>query len=87
MTLLDGLYAVGFFELPGQLGSRTGEQLGPDGKVHQIGKATSSSSGNSVCVNVAAFEKCVRYGAQAPAELLQLVQGVFDEAQRLTGKP
>ncbi len=85
--LLDALYAAGFFEMSSSLGSRTAAQLGPDGSVSLIGWAASSSGGNSVCVDVAAFEKCVRYGAQAPVELLRLVQAVYDKARRLTGKP
>ena len=83
MALLNALFEIRFFDLPAQFSSQDVAQLLEDGSVRLIQKFTSSSGGNSVCVNIAAFEKCVRYGPQTPVELDRIFQRVFADAERL----
>ena len=83
VALLNALFEIRFFDLPAQFSSQDVAQLLEGGSVRLIQKFTSSSGGNSVCVNIAAFEKCVRYGPQTPVELDRIFQRVFADAERL----
>jgi hypothetical protein len=85
VALLNALFAIHFFDLPVGYSSRPMAHLNESGTVNLGMSRTSSASGNSVCVSVAAFQKCVRYGNQAPVELEQIVRRIFTEAERLTG--
>ncbi|MDD5037075.1 MAG: hypothetical protein PHE55_20300 [Methylococcaceae bacterium] len=86
VALLNALYEIRFFDLPAQYSTQDVAQLLDDGSVRMIQKFTSSSGGNSVCVNIASFEKCVHYGLQAPVELDRIFQRVFADAQRQVGQ-
>lgn len=84
VALLNALFEIHFFDLPARYSSQGAAQMLSDGSVRLIEKSASSSSGNSVCVRIAAFERCVRYGSRAPFELDRIVQRVFADAQRVT---
>lgn len=84
VALLNALYDIHFFDLPTQYATHPVARLKADGTVSLAQMRTSSAS-NSVCVAVASFEKCVRYGNQAPPELDRIVQRIFADAQRLAG--
>lgn len=83
--LLNALYEIRFFDLPTLYSTQDVAQLHADGTVSLINKFTSSASANSVCVAVAAFEKCVRYGPRAPLELERIVQRIVSEAESRSG--
>lgn len=85
VALLNALFEIRFFDLPAQYSTQDVAQLLDRGSVRLIQKFTSSASGNSVCVNIAAFEKCVRYGPQGPVELDRVFQRVLADAERLAG--
>jgi hypothetical protein len=87
VALLNKLNEIRFFYLPTQHSRQDYAQLRNDGSVRMIHKFTSNASGNSVCVHISAFEKCVYYGAQAPVELDRLFQSVFADAQRQANLP
>lgn len=86
VALLNTLYEIRFFDLPPRYSSHDVAQLRGDGTVNVVERSVSSATGNSVCVTVATFGKCVRYGTQAPLELDRVFRHVFADAQRLAGE-
>ncbi len=87
VALLNALFEIHFFDLPTRYSTQEVAQLLDDGSVRLIGKSTSSAGGNSVCVRIAAFERCVRYGLRAPLELDRLFQRTFVDAHRAANQP
>jgi hypothetical protein len=86
VALLNALFELHFFDLPSRYANRPAAQLNADGSVSLNMMESSSSTANSVCVRVASFEKCVRYGNAAPLEIERLVSRVVADAQRLTAE-
>ncbi len=87
VALLNALYAIRFFDLPQDFSSQDVAQLRADGSVVVLQKFTSNSNLNRVCVSIAASEKCVAFGKQAPLELERLLEHQYAEAERLAGVP
>lgn len=85
VALLNAFYAIHFFALPDHYATHPVATLTEDGLV-VLAKQTSSSASNSVCVATGRFEKCVRYGNQAPVELERLVTRIYDDAERLASR-
>lgn len=87
VALLNALIEVRFFDLPTAYAKHAVARLAADGSVRMVDVFTSNAESRSVCVSIAAFEKCVRYGLDAPPGLDRVVRGVLADAERLTGKP
>ncbi len=85
VALLNELYRIRFFDLPTQYSTRPSARLSDDGSVDTIRRQLSDANVNSVCVSIAAFERCVHYGSEAPLELDRLAQRVFAQAEVLAG--
>ncbi len=85
VALLNALIDIHFFDLPSQYGKQAVARLGSDGAVTMVSVFTSNAQFQSVCVNIAAFEKCVRYGLDAPPGLDRIARGLFDDVERWTG--
>ncbi len=85
VALLNALIDIHFFDLPSLYSSHAVARLADDGTVSMIGVFRSDAQYQSVCVSVAAFEKCVRYGLDAPPGLDRLARGLFDDVERWTG--
>jgi len=83
LALLNELFKIRFFDLPSQYSTRAVAQLMGNGSVGLQELHLSNANVNSVCVAVAGFEKCVRYGTEAPMELDLLAKRVMAEAERL----
>ena len=83
VALLNALYAIRFFDLPHDYSSQDVAQLRADGSVVVLQKFTSNSNLNRVCVSIAAAEKCVGFGKQAPVELERIFERQFADAERL----
>ena len=86
VVLLNALYEVHFFDMPSRYAAHAAAQLGADGTVSMAGVDSSNATGNGVCVSVASFEKCVRWGNRAPVELERIAQRAFAEAQHLAAE-
>ena len=86
VALLNALYEVHFFDMPSRYAAHAAAQLMADGTVSMAGVDSSNATGNGVCVSVASFEKCVRWGNRAPVELDRIAQRAFGEAQRLAAE-
>lgn len=87
VALLNALYAIRFFDLPQDYSSQDVAQLRADGSVVVLQRFTSNSNLNRLCVRIAAVEKCVAFGQQAPAELVRIFEHQYAEAERLVGLP
>ncbi len=87
VALLNALFEIHFFDLPTQYSTQGVAQLLDDGSVRLIEKSTSNARSNSVCVRIAAFERCVRFGSRAPLELDRIFQRIFADAQRAANQP
>ena len=87
VALLNALYAIRFFDLPQDYSTQDVAQLRADGSIVVLQKFTSNSNLNSVCVSIAAVEKCVRFGALAPIELERIFKHQIADAERLVGSP
>lgn len=86
VALLNALYEVHFFDMPSRYASHAAAQLSADGTVSMAGVDSTNATGNAVCVSVASFEKCVRWGNRAPVELDRIAQRAFGEARRLAAE-
>ena len=86
VALLNALYEVHFFDMPSRYATHVAAQLMADGTVSMVGVDSTNATGNGVCVSVASFEKCVRWGNRAPVELERIAQRAFAEAQRLAAE-
>ena len=83
VALLNALYEVHFFEMPSHYAAHAAVELRADGTVNMVGVDSTNATGNGVCVSVASFEKCVRWGNRAPVELDRIAERALVEAQRL----
>lgn len=83
LALLNELYKIRFFDLPTNYRTRYSLFLKEDGSVGTSALRLSDESSTSVCIAVAAYEKCVTYGSEAPYELEHLAKRIFSEADRL----
>ena len=85
VTVLNRLLELHFFDMPASTSSSAFAQLQDDGSVRLIERSQTSANGNSLCVRIASFERCVRFGPSAPVELSQLFERVIAETQRRAG--
>ena len=83
VALLNELHKIHFFELPARYATSYKVFLKDDGSVTTVDQYKTSSDTHSVCVAIAKFEKCVRYGDNdGPLELDQIAQRLFTEAEQ-----
>ena len=85
VAVLNRLLELHFFDMPASTSSRAFAQLLDDGSVRLIERSQTSANGNGLCVRIASFERCVRFGPSAPVELAQLFERVIAETQRQAG--
>lgn len=83
LGLLNELYEMRFFDLPDYYGKSDHAVAGSDGMVRLLQKTTSSAGGKMVCVRIAEFQKCVRFGPVAgPVELDRILMRTLDAAEQ-----
>lgn len=82
MALLSEFYKIRFFELPANYSVRHSVFLKDDGTIGTTMLRMLDESSTSVCIAIAAYEKCVRYSVQGPAELEHIVTRIFSEASK-----
>ena len=83
LALVNELYRIRFFELPITYTTKYSVFIKDDGLLGTQGLRMSDASSTRVCFAVAAYEKCVSYGADGPRELEALVQHVVADTERL----
>lgn len=83
LALVNELYRIRFFELPTTYATKYSVFIKDDGLLGTQGLRMSDASSTRVCFAVAAYEKCVSYGADGPRELEALVQHVVADTERL----
>lgn len=87
VALLNDLLEQRFFYMPAQYSSHPYAQLLADGSVRLVEKSMTDAQGSSLCVRIAAFEHCVRFGPKGPEMLDRLFQRVIADAMRQAGLP
>lgn len=83
LALVNELYRIRFFELPTTYTTKYSVFIKNDGLLGTQGLRMSDASSTRVCFTVAAYEKCISYGADGPRELEDLVQHVAADVERL----
>jgi hypothetical protein len=87
VALLNALYEIHFFDLPSEYASQPRARLNDDGGVSLDKILWTDEGSNRLCVKVASYEKCVRYGGnEMPPELDRIFQGIFADAPHLAGE-
>jgi hypothetical protein len=81
LALLNELYRIRFFDLPETYGKSDFAVLGANGTVRLVEQSTSSSGGKRICVRIATFHKCVRFGPEGPVELDRILLRTLDDAE------
>jgi len=82
LALLNDLYRIRFFDLPTNLNVRYSVFLKDDGSIGTSVLRMLDASSTSVCLRLAAFEKCVTYASGGARELEEIVERVFSQAGR-----
>ena len=82
LAVLNGLYRIGFFEMPAQLRRTVSVYLGRDGVVGTQALKMSDAGSTTVCFALPGYEKCVRYEAGGPREMEDFVQGLLTDAEQ-----
>jgi hypothetical protein len=85
MALLNQLYKIHFFELPAKYTTRYSVFLRDGGIVATSALRMNDAASTSVCFEVDKYEKCVAYSRDAPCELENLVNSVFDDLEKRGG--
>lgn len=83
MALLNALYGMRFFEMSANTTTLYSVVLQDDGTVRTSMLRMPDEASTQVCFSVASYSKCVTYSSDRPGELRNVVQHVFDEADRL----
>ena len=84
MRLLNDFYRIRFFNLQTTPTARHSVALMDDGTVVTSSLRPADAAPTSVCLSLAAYQKCVTYATDRPQELELLVSRIFSEAERLT---
>ena len=88
LNFLNELYAIRFFDLPGDLTTKFSIFLKDDGSIGTSALRMMDAPSTSLCFTVADYEKCVTYGENGPRELEEIVERIFREADlRVKGQP
>lgn len=83
LALVNELYRIRFFEMPITYTTKYSVFIKDNGLLGTQGLRMSDASSTRICFTVAAYEKCVSYGADGPRELEELVQRVAADVERL----
>ncbi len=75
-----------FFALPNDYTRRDSVHLKDDGTIVTSMLRMTDAPSTSVCFSAAAFEKCITYASQGPAELEGFATRLFAQAEKLTRK-
>lgn len=71
---LKELYRMRFFEMPSQYTTVHSVYLKDDGTVATTAQRMLDAQSTQVCVSIQSYEKCVRFGREAPIELRRFAE-------------
>ena len=84
-AVLNELYRIRYFDLPNDYTQNTSIFRREDGTLGTQSLRASDLSTTRVCLTIAAYEKCVTYAKDGPAELEQLVRRLIADVEQRTG--